>query len=473
MRTSENITPADDRVSVETTDAPRKPRVPADPVEWTIMIFMVGDNNLSEKCEADLREIKKAGSSRDVTVIVQTDLSEGGGPTKRYLITPDRSLEEDVDAQWPETRPEVLRDFLHWTLKYHPAERYMLLLWGHGRALDSFGVPTELPAHDVDPRVRDAAKRKRDERLSRRAKYSNGSQAGKPFFIICPDDQAGPVNHRKEGHAISNMELKSILQSVSHKIEGGKIHVLGMVACLMGMFEMCYELRDGVHYMIASESLIPDTSLPFDKVIPFLIENPKIEPADVCRTIVREFQTFYVKEDDDELPVQLSAFDLTKAEELRTKIDDLAQLLKTKIEAGDKETLNAVLGSHFQTQRYDEDQFFDLYDFCFMLKENCTNAEIHNLCERIMKFIGCKEHPNFVIASEFHGDAMQFSYGLAIYFPWVSVNGVRYLTLEFAHPVSNNQRSTWLDFLNTYVDKISKVERSARDGGEQESVAAA
>ena len=40
---------------------------------------------------------------------------------------------------------------------------------------------------------------------------------------------------------------------------------------------MCYELREGVHYMIASESLIPSTTLPFNQVIPFLIQNSKMK----------------------------------------------------------------------------------------------------------------------------------------------------------------------------------------------------
>lgn len=440
-------------------------RVPAPPVDWTVMVFMVGDNNLSEKCLADLREIKKAGSSKDVTVIVQTDLREGEGPTTRYVITPDRTLEEDADGQWTETRPEVLRKFLHWCLKFHPARRYMLLLWGHGRALDSFEVPVDLPAQQIDPRVRQAVARQRDERFSRKKKLHNGSQKGKPFFIICPDDQAG--------HAIDNMELQDILESVSHKIEGGKIHVLGMVACLMGMFEMCYELRRGVHYMIASESLIPDTSLPFDQVIPFLIDNPRIEPDEVCRKIVGEFKNYYVT-NNDELPVQLSAFDLTKAEYLRTYIDELAQLLIARINDGDKDALNAVLGSHFQAQRYDEDQFFDLYDFCYMLNENCTDRKICNLCQCIMESIGSREQPNFVVASEFNGDAMQFSYGLAIYFPWGGVNAVRYRTLEFTRAAPGREPgSTWLDFLNTYTDSISKIDRSSREEAQHEAMVTA
>ena len=437
MRTSERTTPADTRVPADTR-AKNQEGV-ADPVDWTVMVFMVGDNNLEEKAKADLIEIEKAGSSENVTVAVQVDLGPTSGSTKRYVMNrhSNNKLEDDVDAEFPESRPEVLRDFLHWCIKHHPAKRYMLLLWGHGRALDSFEVKSNV--RPIKP-----------SSLSRRAKPKEDDHE-KPFFIICPDDQAK--------HAISNTELRKILGSVGEKIEGGKIHVLGLVACLMGMFEMCYELRNGVHYMIASESLIPSTTLPFDQVIPFLIENPKMEEEELCQTIVREFKNHYLSQGD--LAVQLSAFDLTKADELRGRLDDLADLLRAKIQ-GDVNILNAVLGSHFQTQRYDEDQFFDLYDFCYMLTQNCLDEEICAACQYLMQIIGDQKNPNFVIASEFNGDGMQFSYGLAIYFPWGNVNERRYKTLVFAGADKREPGSTWLEFLNTYVNSISKIERSDR-----------
>jgi len=145
MRTAARTTPNDTRLPAH-TKAKKKKRVPAPEVDWTVMVFMVGDNNLEKKCKADLAEIEKAGSSKDVTVIVQTDLGPSGGSTKRYVIKPrsNNSLDDDVDEQWPETRPEVLKDFLHWCITYHPAKRYMLLLWGHGRALDSFEVKSNV-----------------------------------------------------------------------------------------------------------------------------------------------------------------------------------------------------------------------------------------------------------------------------------------------------------------------------------------
>src|SRR5262249_31060411 len=151
-------------------------------------------------------------------------------------------------------------------------------------------------------------------------------------------------------------------------------------------------------------------------VIPLLIQNPTMKPEEVCQIVVREFKHFYLKEDD--LPVQLSAFDLTQADELRDKLEELGSLLITRIKAGATDLLNALLGSHFQTQRYDEDQFFDLYDFSYMMTQNCKDVSVRGLCEDIMKLIGDRDHPNFVVASEFHGEALQFSYGLAIYFPW-------------------------------------------------------
>src|SRR4029078_5819862 len=60
------------------------------------------------------------------------------------------------------------------------------------------------------------------------------------------------------------------------------------------------------------------------------------------------------------------------------------------------------------------------------------------------------------------GDGMQFSYGLAIYFPWGNVNEKRYRTLIFAGAAAATPGSTWPEVLNTYVNSISKIERSDR-----------
>ena len=41
--------------------------------DWTVMVYLAGDNNLDGAGAADLREMKKVGSSASVNVIAQFD----------------------------------------------------------------------------------------------------------------------------------------------------------------------------------------------------------------------------------------------------------------------------------------------------------------------------------------------------------------------------------------------------------------
>ena len=43
------------------------------PFKWTLMVFLAGDNNLSEECIYALNEMKKVGSTAQVAVIVELD----------------------------------------------------------------------------------------------------------------------------------------------------------------------------------------------------------------------------------------------------------------------------------------------------------------------------------------------------------------------------------------------------------------
>src|SRR6185295_17616562 len=43
------------------------------PFKWTLMVFLAGDNNLSEECIFAINEMKKIGSTDEVAVIVELD----------------------------------------------------------------------------------------------------------------------------------------------------------------------------------------------------------------------------------------------------------------------------------------------------------------------------------------------------------------------------------------------------------------
>ena len=54
--------------------------------KWTFMVFIAGDNNLGPAALKDIAEMSKAGSSKDLNVIVQLDRAKDS-KTRRFYIT--------------------------------------------------------------------------------------------------------------------------------------------------------------------------------------------------------------------------------------------------------------------------------------------------------------------------------------------------------------------------------------------------
>jgi hypothetical protein len=54
--------------------------------DWTVMVYLAGDNSLDGAGVADLQEMKKVGSSASVNVIAQFDRAGSRGTTKRFYL---------------------------------------------------------------------------------------------------------------------------------------------------------------------------------------------------------------------------------------------------------------------------------------------------------------------------------------------------------------------------------------------------
>jgi hypothetical protein len=107
---------------------------PANLADWTILIYMAGDNDLDDFGGDDLAEMKKVGSSDRIHVLVQRDTAAAGVPARRYRARKGTSAESDVVQNIGETNtgdPKVLADFLKWGRTKYPAKRTMAVLWNH------------------------------------------------------------------------------------------------------------------------------------------------------------------------------------------------------------------------------------------------------------------------------------------------------------------------------------------------------
>lgn len=53
---------------------------------WTVMVYMAGDNNLDSAGVVDLTEMKKVGSTKEINILVQFDREGRNMATNRYYV---------------------------------------------------------------------------------------------------------------------------------------------------------------------------------------------------------------------------------------------------------------------------------------------------------------------------------------------------------------------------------------------------
>lgn len=117
---------------------------PAAPAQWTVMVYISGDNNLEEYVVSDIEtELAAIGSTAAVQVVALADRGPGYDAsygdwqsTKLFHITQGMTAApQNAVADWGERNfgdPQTLVDFVTWTKANYPAEHYALYFWGHG-----------------------------------------------------------------------------------------------------------------------------------------------------------------------------------------------------------------------------------------------------------------------------------------------------------------------------------------------------
>lgn len=420
--------------------------------KWTVMVCLAGDNNLSGEMIYAIKEMKrveKISPDGPVTVIVLFDPSQGL-PTQGYVINPgdiDNQLIKEarligavaktsgsetvthvreinpavadvagteisrINTGDPETLIQLISDYLN---KY-PAEHYMIVLSGHG------------------------------------------SGAEQDFLLT--DDSARD--------SLTIKELKKVLTGVkknlSEKKQGRTIDILGLDSCLMSMAEVYYQLGNIesnysetgnaqpdnlVDFLVGAEGFEMSTGWPYQRVLATLADDPDMLPETFAKTIIEDYILYYSDYALAGQSVDLAACDLrgNNCLILQQKVKTLAQKLKDNIR--NKNIKDAVLLAHWEAQSYKFDQYTDLTDFCTVLANRCSrHKEIKLACEGVVDAIG-----QIVKKSCYSGPAVQYSFGLSVYFPWAQVSR-DYKDLEFA------KDTDWHEFLTAYVVETRRPPR--------------
>jgi hypothetical protein len=348
--------------------------------KWAVLVYLAGDNNLSEEMVWALQEIENA-PRHDLVVLAQYDPTARGVPTARYDFRKSPAgggrfhLEEYVvDVIHKETNsgaPESILGFIEWGIDQAEADHYCIVLSGHGSGADE-----DFLLQDDNPR-----------------------------------------------DSLSLDELRHVLEEVKRYRDRQNIEILALDACLMSMCEVCYQVLDSVDIVIGSEGLSPNTGWPFSKMLECFVAGKP--PQEIAKDLVRRYIYYYEDYAKADRSVDISAIDVKEIRQgLTPAMKEFSSCLQRWI-VSDPAAVKHILLAHWYAQTYKNDQYVDLWDFCDRLLLLEAGDQVGPAARGVIAALN-----NAILESGYSGPLFQYSNGLSVYFPWSSVSGA-YVNLPF------------------------------------------
>jgi len=332
----------------------------------TLLIYMAADNNLDGSGEEDLESLRKGSIYSDMTIVVQRDrwAFVDEAETVRYHIKGGEIFKEEVLGETNTGDPKVLRNFIEESAKAYPADKLMVVVWSHGSGVDDADI------------------------------YN-----GKRDLYFVPENEIEEIAVAFDDSAqdfLDNIELQKALD-VSVKID-----VLGFDACLMGMFEVAYQLRHKSDVFVGSQYVEPSSGWDY----PRILEDLRVEDSatNIGEELVQFYADYYERESYD---VTQSAFKMEQIEEVAKNLDAFAKAVRDNVES--KKDLKYTFLS---SQMFGQSDYIDLVDFVKKVKSRLKLEAVEPYADKLLDSLD-----KMIIANHTIGYRMRDAHGVSIYFP--------------------------------------------------------
>jgi hypothetical protein len=402
--------------------------------EWTVMIYLAGDNDLSAAGDRDLQEMRAVGSTDAVNVVAEFD-NAGDRGTCRYHIQPGGADETIVSlGETDSGDPAVLLDFVAWAAKHYPAQRYALILWNHGGGWE----PAEMDriARSVD--AQDYTVREVSERSATPLARAFFRTTLETIFSLPTPAERAICSDDGSGHSLDTVELGRVLDQAVGQL-GQPLDLLGMDACLMSNLEVAYQARPFAHTMVASEENEPNDGWPYDAILRRLVDHPQMSTPELAAHIVDAYIASYVDRGYTGSVTQ-SAFDLSRVEALAAPLDDLADALLAHMPDAAQEIWTAQRGS----ARFWHNTLWDVAHFCEALEGVTADERVEDAAQSVRAALA-PGPDRFVIAESHNGTKVERCGGVTVYLlPPLDDLSRYYDELDYA------QDHRWLAMLQAY-----------------------
>lgn len=225
--------------------------VPEPDPQHTVLVYMAGENNLSDVLSTDITEMAQGSlqlnENQHLLALVDTI-----GTSKPYIAEFSQGTWWKVyqfESDFSSADPAKLREAILWTVNNYPAEDYGLVLWGHA---SGWAVSTDT----IPGSISNSRAYGQDRGTDGRTYWMNITQMAKAL----------------EG----TPHLKFILAD----------------CCDFMCIENAYELRHTADYLIGSPAEIPDDGAPYQLLVPKLFS----ESPTFYRDIIDCYYDYYFQE---------------------------------------------------------------------------------------------------------------------------------------------------------------------------------
>ena len=365
--------------------------------DWTIMLYMSGDNNLEANGIEDINEMEMVGSDSNVNIIAVFDRTPGYDysngnwtDTRYFYITSDgnaSTINSTLLGNAGEREMDRASSLALWTwygVTNYPAAKYALIIWDHGSGWEKDG--------DDDP--------------------VKGS---------CSDDTSG-------WGELEIWEVRWALMAAFNHLSINKIDLLGYDACLMGMAEVAMQTTDIVDTFVGSEENEGLDGWEYDRWLSALTSNPSASSTTLGSYIV---DAYYGSWGYDTLSAQNTGNDSNFISALNAFADAMTAALPTY--------KTQISNARLYTKKFNGSNFIDLYDFTIRIKNQSLPGSVLTAATNLQSAMS-----SYIIA--YNGSAAN-SYGASVWFPGsmnaTSMNTYQSLTQWAA-------LTTWDEFLNNY-----------------------
>lgn len=375
--------------------------------EWTFMVYIGGDNSLSEAAVSDIEEMSKAVGSADVNIIVQVEL---GSKYTLYLPSyiPDYNtyrlrisngqvqsfaLGQNLDMADPDT----LKGFIQWGASAYPAQKYALIIWDHGAGWKG-----------------------------RRGTVPSGR---------------GAVEDETSG---SFMTLAQLGKAV--KDSGTHIHLLDFDACLMAMYEVAYEFNGYADYLVSSEETEPNEGNPYTLVLNSLSANPSMSAKELAQVFVSKYNEFYQGTRES---VTLSAIDISQVQTLHQLVLDFVSAARSNMPA----YWSAISLARNNAQHYTYKSNTDMIGFLNNLKTSggSLGSKASDLSDFLLNKVIISNIYYSGSGGNFSDSNVDGSHGLAIFFPNASTLQQGEMSKYALLSSNTGQQNSWYALINDFL----------------------